>query len=228
MQLNDSMIIGPYYPSYEELFDFEINYTLLSRLFKSEITQDAKEALLGLKLSDYCDHPLISKGARWIDEAIRQEEPDNQLDLLAAEYAAAFIGTAGSKAAYPYESVYTSAQGLVMQKAYEQVRRIYRDHGLENQSDLYDDHIALELDYLAYLCRRAKNEKPASPEYMNFLRDQATFLEKHIFNWLPKFLKKIHENVDSCFYRGAAMMLEGTCQDHQRMLSWVQFDEACD
>ena len=66
MQLNDSMIIGPYYPSYEELFDFEINYTLLSRLFKSEITQDAKEALLGLKLSDYCDHPLISKGARWI------------------------------------------------------------------------------------------------------------------------------------------------------------------
>ena len=82
MQLNDSMIIGPYYPSYEELFDFEINYTLLSRLFKSEITQDAKEALLGLKLSDYCDHPLISKGARWIDEAIRQEEPDNQLDLF--------------------------------------------------------------------------------------------------------------------------------------------------
>ncbi len=227
MQLNDSKIIQPTYPSYEELFDFEINYTLLSRLFKSEITQDTKEMLLGLKLSDYCDHPLISEGARWIDEAIRQEGPDNQLDLLAAEYAAAFIGTAGGKAAYPYESVYTSAQGLVMQEAYEQVRRIYRDHGLENQSDLYDDHIALELDYLAYLCRRAKNEKPESPEYMNFLRDQATFLKTHIFNWLPKFLEKIHENVDSCFYRGAAMMLEGTCQDHRRILSWVQFDEAC-
>ena len=63
-----------------------------------------------------------------------------------------------------------------MQKAYEQVRRIYRDHGLENQSDLYDDHIALELDYSAYLCRRAKNEKPASPEYMNFLRIKRHFL----------------------------------------------------
>lgn len=227
MQLNNPKIIEPFYPCYEELFDLEINYTLLSRLFKSEITQDTKEMLLGLNLSDYCDHELISMGAKMIDEVIHQEGPENQLDLLAAEYAAAFIGTAGSKAAYPYESVYTSAQGLVMQEAYEQVRRIYQEHGLENQSGLYDDHIALELDYLAYLCQRAKNEKPGSQEYMNFLRDQAAFLEKHIFNWLPKFLEKIYENVDSCFYRGAAMMLGGTCQDHQRMLSWVQFDEAC-
>lgn len=211
------------YPSVEELFDLQINYRLISRLYKSEITPAAMDMLLGLGLSDYCDQPQIRLGAKMIEAEISKKHPENYLDLLAAEYAAAFIGTAGSKAAYPYESVYTSPQQLIMQEAYEQVRRIYRAHGLENRSELYDDHIALELEYLAYLCGRAMNEH-FTPHYMELLQEQAEFLETHIFNWLPKFLEQIHKNVKSRVYLGAAMMLEGTCKEHQMILSRVDFE----
>ncbi|MVX57479.1 TorD/DmsD family molecular chaperone [Parasutterella muris] len=203
---------------YLELLDLEINYKVISRLFGEEIDQAAADWLLSLGLDDFCDEPLIRRGAQIIHEELTKELPDNYLDLLAAEYAAAFIGTAGSKAAYPYESVYTSPQQLVMQKAFEDVRNILNAHGVFNDSKLYDDHIAIELQYLAYLVEKLRNTEENSPEYEPLIEDQESFLDDHIHNLVPKFTSKIKASVRSRFYLGAAMMLAGAVREHDRIL----------
>ena len=52
-------------------------------------------------------------------------------DDLAVDYARVFLGAgeANGKAAYPYESVYTSPEGLVRQEARARVRAIYAAGG---------------------------------------------------------------------------------------------------
>jgi TorA maturation chaperone TorD len=73
---------------------------------------------------------------------------EQTIEDLAVDYARVFLGAGitEEKSAYPFESVYTSPQGLICQDAYEDALRTYRKYGLaRSQNDLYEDHIGLEL-----------------------------------------------------------------------------------
>ena len=61
------------------------------------------------------------------------------------------------KAAFPYESVYTSSKKIVMQEAWENVKKIYSQNGFsleDGSSDILEDHIAVELEFMAHLCEK--------------------------------------------------------------------------
>ena len=71
-------------------------------------------------------------------------------------------GDAKGKAAFPYESVYTSREGLVMQEAWEKAKAFYAESGLAPsilQPDLKEDHLAVELGFMRQLCSRRQGEE---------------------------------------------------------------------
>lgn len=69
-------------------------------------------------------------------------------------------------AAYPFESVHTSPKRLMMQEARDEVLAVYRSEGLDKLPSWKEseDHIALELEFMAVLGDRIVAAAEASDE----------------------------------------------------------------
>ena len=83
--------------------------------------------------------------------------PDARQDL-AVDYARVFLaaGVYEGETAVPYESVYTSPEGILMQDSRDEVVRAYRRWGLAIPRDLNvpEDHLAFELEFMGRLSER--------------------------------------------------------------------------
>jgi hypothetical protein len=73
-----------------------------------------------------------------------------------------------------------------------------------------DDHICLELQFLAALLRDAHPE--ALPE-------AARFLDEHLLRWLPLFAKRVSARCATPFYAGAARLTEAYCEELRDILA---------
>ena len=132
----------------------------------------------------------------------RRLEEGETLDDLAADYAKTFLGAGSAQgaAAFPYESVYTSPKHVMMQDAWNQMCEILESKGIERNEeskDLLEDHIAVELDYMAYLC----DETSQYTETLAGLEEQREFLNKHLLNWVPEVCLDIKDNEETAFER---------------------------
>lgn len=187
-------------------------YRLTSRFFRTEIT---RECLDGLKAAGFpTDNPEenpLAEGFALIRKFIDEPREDPLTDL-AVDYASAFLGAGKTKAAYPYESVYTSPERLVMQGAWEEVTRIFRAHGLacSDHRDIMEDHIAMELEFMAHLTDDALAARKAGNDaaYAASLKEQQSFLKNHLLNWVPSFAHEAREYIETDFYRGAVDVTE--------------------
>ena len=186
-------------------------YKLLGRLFRKE----ADEELVGqLRVLDFSEVPSakVKDGFKKMKSVVA--DSSNLLDDLAVDYARVFLGAgiAEGLVAFPFESVYTSKDRLVMQDAYEQVLRIYRSNGVEKiDADLYEDHIGLELEFMGHLCAQAAQ----LAEFLllmlilpHFDLQQYLFV-KNLINWTPVFLIDIQGVPATDFYKGVALVTEG-------------------
>jgi putative dimethyl sulfoxide reductase chaperone len=128
---------------------------------------------------------------------------------LAVDFASLFLN-AGAHPVPPYESVYTSQEALLMQKARDDVVRDYAEEGLERvtSSNEPEDHIAIELEFMAHLCRKTidslKGDDGAAA--VAILQKQEQFLSKHLGVWVPKFCEEMQRASGTDFYRGIAQM----------------------
>lgn len=144
-------------------------------------------------------------------EAVRSE--------LAADHASTLLGVS-SHPVSPYESVHTSEKHLMKQQAWEQVVHAYAASGFvkAEQYHVPEDHISLELDFMAALGARAAtaieavaNGEPESngklEEAEKDLNAQLDFLEKHLLVWVPGLCDELEGHARTPFYRGIAQML---------------------
>lgn len=167
-------------------------YRLLSRLYWVEVDQELLTALKSLSFPATGDQ-LMSEGYSMLENYLKNCG-DDVLDDLAVDYAAVFLaaGSAEGAAALPCESIYTSPKRIFMQEAWEDVCRIYSEKGLTKSdvfSDLMEDHLALELEYMANLVER---RDPAG---------ELEFLELHLLNWVPSFVSDIDKYASADFYK---------------------------
>lgn len=184
-------------------------YSLLARVYRREVDKSFLETLASLSVES--DSAKFNEGLKESKEAISNSE-DAILDF-AVDYARIFLGAGIAKgvAAYPYESVYTSKDRLVMQEAYEKVVKIFRANGVGKlDADLYEDHAALELEFMSLLCRRAvelieKGDEAGLEENLDL---QKSFLNEHLLNWMPEFLETIRRCPGSGFYKGFSKATE--------------------
>ncbi len=138
---------------------------------------------------------------------------DADYDALNTDYTQLFTTTFGQCYAPPWESVYRNENQLLFQEQTAQVRRWYRRFGLEPEQ-IYnepDDHIGLELSFLALLAARALEARHAgnSVSFDALLEAQRQFLSEHTLVWAHYWCDRAISMAGTDFYRGIVLMIRG-------------------
>lgn len=189
-------------------------YAYLARLFRAEVDADLLSAMHDDLYPVSSGNDSVDAGNRLIATYLSNLHPGS-LEELHVDYARCFIGsgTDASTAAYPFESVYTSPKRLLMQDARDEVRAVYRAAGLERQDNWNEgeDHLSLEFEYEAMLCRRCATALRSGheDEAASLAASQRNFFSDHIATWVPLMLADLRRFAASELYQGVADLTEG-------------------
>lgn len=169
-------------------------YRLLSRCYRSEV-----DAALARELSDEfafeSDEPALMAALDAMRAALADAD-EAALEQLAVTFDRVFFGMGPLTArhAFPYESVYTSDRGIMMQDAYAQVVRAYREQHLAKDTSFTEpeDHLAVELSFMATLADRAASFLAAADAAGDEAADQTVrqslaFAQAHLLDWVERF-----------------------------------------
>lgn len=156
-----------------------------------------------------------------------QGADDAALEQLAVDFDRVFFGMGPLTArhAFPYESVYTSDRGIMMQDAYAQVVKVYREQHLAKDKDFKEpeDHIAVELAFMATLAERTATflreglEEAAEETVLQ----QIAFAQGHLLNWLDRFCIDLAEAASGTFYEHIAHFTKLFVQEDVALLSEI-------
>ena len=126
------------------------------------------------------------EGAR-LQDALAEVAAANGLGQLRSVYTKLFIGPAKLPAP-PWESVYATGEPLLFQESTLAVREAYRRAGYAAAGYPHeaDDHLAVELDFMATLASDARaayeaGDKGRSADLLSVQRD---FLREHLLAWV--------------------------------------------
>jgi TorA maturation chaperone TorD len=209
-------------------------YTLLVRLYRKEVDEELLTAMQqnGILSQDTEGLPAgIRDGLKQMQDYLASEEAS--VLNLARDYAKVFCGASSTNktAAYPFESVYTSPDGMLMQEARDEALAWYRRYGLGKSDEWFDceDHVAVEMDFLIYLINEyldaAENDRPAQANEL--LLAQRQFMQEHLVNWVPEFASRTTRAARTGFYRGLASLLAAYLEQDYAALAEVA-DETAD
>ncbi|SPT53512.1 twin-argninine leader-binding protein DmsD [Actinomyces bovis] len=129
-------------------------------------------------------------------------------------------GISASAVVPPFESVHRDEEGLVFDRRTLEVRQAYRRLGLHapklNREP--DDHLGLELDFLAQCCERAldcadRGDARLREEYLSLARD---FSSVHLLAWAPAILQQAAQAAQTHWLRGLELLTLGS------VLAWGQ------
>jgi TorA maturation chaperone TorD len=195
-------------------------YKFLSKVYETEVTTDFLRETSSEKnpLRQVGDVESIEPRFKEGLEAVRGylsglsgRDLEHARLELAAEYASLFLGLAG-KPAHPSESAYFSESHSVMGEARDEVLGAYRNAGLDKIGEYKEpeDHIAIELSFMEYLCRRTADsvENDKMNEAKKYLEMQRRFISEHLALWVPMLAKDILESAELEFYKGIAKITD--------------------
>ncbi len=198
-------------------------YEFLARIYRAEVDQELLEQMARIRLPAEVDLPEICEGYRMLSKYL-EHRTANMLTDLAVDYAKIFLGAgvAGSRT-YPYESVYMSHDGLVMQDARDQVLILYRQEGLgRTGGDLNEpeDHIALELEFMVYLCQKTTQalRDGSNGGALAYMRKQRDFLQEHLVRWVPAFCSDVQRLAREDLYKAVAKITIGYLSMEQHLI----------
>lgn len=200
-----------------ELANMRINvYHMLSSLYFKELTIEQIEFMSKLDLSGFDElDERIGQGAHEMKRALRRVDDGTREDL-AVDYAHTFLAAGsvkGETRACPYESVFTSDQGLLMQDARDKVYKYMLDEHLAPDENLRipDDHLSFMFDFMAEMSRRMVVELEAQDlkEARRLLFVQQSFHKEHLLNWIFDFARAVRGCCRTRFYGGVASVTEG-------------------
>jgi TorA maturation chaperone TorD len=135
-----------------------------------------------------------------------------QFTNLQVDYTRLFVGI-GKTLAPCWESVYFNEGRTIFQEQTLQVRQWYRRFGVEPEK-LYsepDDHIGLELSFLAYLAKLGLQalEENDETRLEQTLQAQRQFIAEHPMKWVSDWSGLVNQHAKTDFYRGLALLTHG-------------------
>ncbi len=224
----------------------ESMYRFLSRLYLCEVDETLLGALEQMELPKACPDSEMAEGYGQIAFYLKQEKEQMEaamassdggkqqrqaiLDELAVDYARVFLsaGVASGKAAFPFESVYTSRQHLMMQESRNEIIALYAEKGITPGKEMYrvpEDHLGLLLEYMALLCReeaaggsQTKAKAAGTAQAAAPREQQREFLAHHLKNWVFAFTADLLKYASTDFYRGLAKLTRGFLTMEQDLL----------
>jgi len=143
-----------------------------------------------------------------LQRTYENDSPEDVLLQLEKDYTRMCFATK-PRLVHLFESVYK--EGKLFQDSTFQVARLYRDAGLEWTADfqLPPDHIAVELEFMAYLCfceTEAGRKRDKDKEgYASRLRRE--MLETHLRPFGLAFSERMEKHASTDFYRLIARLL---------------------
>ena len=201
-------------------------YGLLSRLYRVEVDPVFLDQLRAMRFPASTGNDAMDEGYRLLAGYLGRADAGT-LTELAVDYVRAFIGHGidGHAAAYPFESVYTSAKRLMMQGARDEVLALYRAEGVDKSADWKDgeDHVALELEFMKTLAERAAKalHEGDEAEAARLLQVQHAFLDDHLRKWLPTFTRDMGIFAKTDLYLGLARLTAGFLQVEEEFMAEV-------
>ncbi len=155
---------------------------------------------------------IVRRGLRkvktWIEVDGSQPSHERK-SALESEFVRLFRGLRrGTSPPPPYESVYVDG-GHLYGVLTDDVSRKYQQFNLKVQNNEPPDHLALELSFMRYLCKKEAEARSSNQAVRNWLEEQNEFLHKHLVQWLPIFCESIRKSCESRFYSGVADLTEG-------------------
>lgn len=134
------------------------------------------------------------------------------VELVRSDFRRLFVGPESLQAP-PWESVHRSPDRLLFEEQTFQVREWYARHGLvaPRLNREPDDHIGLELDFLATLLLRAMEalDDGRDDDALALLADHDSFLATHVLPWAPELMGQIRRGAQTSFYRGVGALGAG-------------------
>lgn len=148
---------------------------------------------------------------RMMAAALPQDTDAATLDRLAADYASIYL--TGAYGASPCESVWLDDDHLACQGPMFALRELYAVAGLAaaDWRKRPDDHLVLQLLYLAHALRRAEGPDE--------LRRLAAMLDEHLLRWLPDFAGHVADRCEQPFYAVLAGLTFLWCEQLRDLLA---------
>ena len=189
-------------------------YELLGRLFQREVDVELLQSLCEGRYPAHTGNDHLDEGYRGLVVFLnhRGERTGTELNV---DYLHVFIGNTQdtSHVAYPYESVYTSPDHLLMQDARDAVLAAYRSEmiTLVNEHNEPEDHMGFELAFCAVLLRRAVEALTAdnTVRAIELVEKERAFVRDHLGVWAPEFAADVKRIAQTGFYRALADILLG-------------------
>lgn len=206
-------------------------YSLLYTVYVKELTQEQIEALAAMDFSGLEGlDPQIAEGAHMVRRYLRRLRSEMRQEL-AVDYAHLFYAAGSAKhekRAVPYESVFTSIEGLLMQEARDEVLRYMLAEHVEPNPDLHvpEDHIAFIFDFMAALCDRCAcaAQQGDEAEAHRLLSVQRGFHAEHIASWIDEFCDAVEGCCRTPFYGGFSRITRGFARIDGELLAGIEFE----
>ncbi|APC08550.1 TorD/DmsD family molecular chaperone [Neomoorella thermoacetica] len=194
----------------------ELVYSFLARIYPEGPARDLLAALVGeeflVELAASSQNEDLITGCRQMQAELeaRRQDLEAYRQELQGDYNRLFVGP-GHLEAPPWESVYRSKEHLLFGEETLAVREFYRSFGLESRKKNQepDDHLGLELEFMARLCREAAASIQSGGDADRFLAGQGRFLEEHLEQWVPALTADIQRAARTDFFRGLALFTRG-------------------
>lgn len=180
-------------------------YAAFQRLMGDKPTQELFELLdLDVLRMAFEVVGALPEASAQVDALVDQlEAAPGNLDQVASEYARIFVGPTALPAP-PWESVYRDKKRLLMTATTLSVREYYKACGYEAQlrQHVPDDHLAIELDFLAALAQETLDACAAGDEEVaqRTFDTGTAFAKAHLALWAGNFAADLRDRDGSCFY----------------------------
>lgn len=214
------------YRAFQAVFGDEPTKELLETLF-SDVTEQALSCFEGAESDAY------RQAIDAFEDAGSAFERDRTgfLEKAQRDYTKVLVGPHELKAP-PWECVYLTKERVLFQEATLKVREAYRSENMlpTQYPHVSDDHIAIELDFVAKLCEKSQNALDAGDgiEYRRLLEAQRAFVREHLLTWVDAYASDVGEAVPNSLYAHVASLLAAFLPIDAEVLGELLDDEGCE
>jgi len=179
----------------------------LPKEFLAEMPEKMKPLLAITEILSDAESKKAVKELVQFTDSIPSQDLDALETRLAADFARLFLSI-NKVPPHPSESIYR--EGTMMQYSRDEVLKTYWSFGVDKKKEFTEpeDHIAVELNFLMYLCEKAIEalNNGDAKETRRYIQGQKDFLEKHLVKWVPKLVKDILDTAQTPFYKAMAVL----------------------
>ena len=192
------------------LDDFAAAFSVLARL----LVQPADEATMEQVRSLIDSWPLAGTNEPTATGMVAVRSSRTESAISVRRDQDALYGITASAKVPPFESVHRGQDRLVFDSQTLQVRDAYRSMALRapRLHQEPDDHIGLELDFLAHCCLAALNSLEQGEDAGLPLETAVEFSREHVLTWAPRMLRDAAGQAETAWVRGIQLLALGAVQ----------------